>query len=128
MPANTIDLTNSSDATVTFTLEKLTPTGAIYKVASRALSLPHRLEFSYLVAAPNSKANSRMIVKISDTVQNSSTGALSTGTLKMELSVPADSVTWTQTKGRDIMRMIESAITNPRRDQILGAIVPAQVS
>lgn len=123
MASATIVVKNYADANVTFTAAGSTPTGAIYKDSTRALSLPRTLEFSYQIGNPGAKGNDRLTVTIKDSVQNSSTGLVSTGSIKVEVSVPRDA-TWTETMTKDLMAYLQDLFVNGTIDSIADGMIP----
>lgn len=123
MASATLTLVDLADANVVFTLVGQTSNGATYKVATRSLSLPKTMDFQYVLGAPGSLGNDKLIVTISDTVQNSTTGKVSTARAKLELSVPRDSAV-TETVISDLLAHFTSLLTDARIGNIVDGIVP----
>lgn len=123
MASATIVLKTYADANVTFTNAGQTSNGAVYKDSTRALSLPRTLEFSYGIGNPGAKGNDRLTVTIKDSVQNSTTGLVSTGSIKVELSVPRDA-TWTETMTKDLMGFLQELFVNANIDAIADGMIP----
>jgi hypothetical protein len=106
MPSASFTLTEQDTVTdVVFTLAGSTSKGAIYKVTDRSLALPQTLEFTNNIGNPGSKGNDHVVVSLKNTVQNGDTGLVSTGSLKMDLSIPRDSA-WTSTDTEDLMAFL----------------------
>jgi len=101
-PATLSWLEHSETAGKVCTLINTTPDGAIYRDLTRSLSLPFSVEFQYKIGAPGAKQNDHMIVLVKDSVVNSTTGVVSTASMRMDLSIPRDT-TWTTTMSENIL-------------------------
>lgn len=123
MASATITLKNLADANVVYSLVGSTATGALYKDVSRSLALPRTLEFQYNVGNPGAKGNDHLRIILKDTVQNSSTGIISVGSLSIDVSVPRDSA-WTQTFTEDLMAALVPLFVDANCATIADAIVP----
>jgi hypothetical protein len=123
MAASTFTITNHDDSTYVQTRVGSTADGALYKDTSRALSLPRTLEFINKVGAPGSKGNDRLSFVFRNTVQNSTTGLFSTGSLKLEVSVPRDS-SWTEAMTRDLYQGVVSILDDTAIESMADALVP----
>lgn len=122
MAAATFSVNNHSAVAKSFTLVGVSDTGALYRDATRTLALPLSVKFDYKVGAPGSKGNDRLFVTISDTVQNSSTGLVSTAAAKLEMSVPRDAA-WAAGMTEDILAYMANLLTSGYRTAIADATV-----
>lgn len=123
MASATITVKTYADANVVLTAAGQTSTGAIYKDSTRSLSLPRTLEFQFAIGAPGSKGNDRLTTTIKDSVQNSTTGLVSTGSIKVEVSVPRDAA-WTETMTKDLMAYLQDLFVNGTIDALADGMVP----
>jgi hypothetical protein len=122
MASSTYALLNLADETVTYTLVSQTENGAQFRDATRALALPRSLNFQYKIGNPGAKGNDKLIVTLKDTVQNATTGLVSTGSAKLEVSVPRDSA-WTTTFSEDLMAQMANLLSDTAIGKIADAIV-----
>lgn len=123
MASATHVLKTEDETNITFTLLGQSPNSAVYKDVDRALALPHSLNFNYNVGAPGAKGNDRITCKIANTVQNSETGLVSTGSVTIVLSVPRDDA-WTVQMSQDILIMLQDLFTDANSIKIASAQVP----
>lgn len=123
MAASSYTLKDIAVADVVFSLTGATANGAEYKLATRSLALPLTLGIAFNLGAPGSKGNDHLLVTFKDTVENSSTGVISTGSVKVDVSVPRDGG-WTTTKTEDLMAYVASLLSAARIPNIADAIVP----
>jgi len=112
-----------ADADETFTLASTTSTGAIYKVASRALSVPKTLEFKFELGNPGSLGNDKLSVIFRDSAANSTTGLVKTLQVKMEVSVPRDAAITTAMVEDNICHLA-NLLADAVAENIADAIVP----
>lgn len=116
------EMDNTTD--VTYTLAGQTDKGAQYRVSSRSLGLPQSLGFSFNIGNPGSKGNDKVTVALKNTVQNSSTGLVSTGSLTATLSIPRDSE-WTDTDSQDLIHQLkELFVTDVTVIKLGDAVTP----
>jgi len=128
MPASTIVLHDHASANTTFTLVGATSKGATYRDSTRSLSLPRSLDFQYNIGVPGSKANDKLVVVSRDTVINSNTGLVSTGSCKIEISVPRDSA-WTANSTKDVMSFISGLLSSAQwSGEIAEGMVPSEAT
>lgn len=123
MASASYTLTKLDNSEVVFALVGSTPTGAEYRVSSRSLGLPLFLKIATKIGNPGSKGNDHVIVTIGDVVQNSTTGAISTGSVVMDVSVPRDGE-WTDTMTQDLLAYLQAFITDARIANLSDAVVP----
>lgn len=123
MASSSLTLNNLADVGVVFTLSGQSSDGALYKVATRSLSLPETLQFQYQLGSPGSLGNDKLIVTIADTTQNATTAKIVTTRLRMEVSVPRDAAA-TATTVNDLMAILASLLSDARLQNITAAVVP----
>jgi hypothetical protein len=127
MPAATILLGDHDAVDKTFTLSGATANGALYKDATRALSLPLTLQIAFTLGNPGSKANDKVVVSVRNTVKNATTGVVSVGTGKVELSLPRDSDAFSGHSAEDLMAYLADFFGNStRRTEIADAMIVSQ--
>lgn len=89
MPSATITLHDKADNAIVMSLVGQTSSGALYKDASRSLSLPRTLEFSYQVGAPGTLGNDKLVVTYRNAVTDGGTPPKAAVlTAKLEVSAP----------------------------------------
>lgn len=98
MASATIVVVDKAGANQTFSLVGQTSNGALYKDATRALSVPRTLEFQFALGAPGSLGNDKISVIIKNSAANAVTGLVKTLQLKLEISVPRDAAITTDRK------------------------------
>jgi len=124
MASSTLTLQENDETTdVVFALVGSNSSGAAYKVAARSLNLPQTLDFNYAVGAPGAKGNDKLTITIRNSVENSTSGLVSTGSAKVILSVPRDSA-WTDTDTADALHQLADLFTSARNVLISDALVP----
>lgn len=123
MASSTITLTDEADANIVYTLVGQTDKGAIYRNASRALGLPQGLNFSMNIGNPGAKGNDRIEIKLHDSVQNSETGLVSTGSVRVLISLPRDSA-WTEQMSQDIMIQLQDLFADANAILLADGLVP----
>jgi hypothetical protein len=85
--------------------------------------LPQSLEFKYKLGTPGSKANDKVVVVLRNSVENSDTGLVSTGSVAITLSLPRDSE-WTVTDGEDLLIQLQDLFTDANAAKLVDAITP----
>jgi hypothetical protein len=116
-------LTADNESTIDVDLVGQTPDGALYRLVTRSLAKPFAMEFQYKIGAPSAKGNDKVIVKISDTIQNATTGLFSVGSVKLELSIPRDT-TWTETLSKDMLSYMAKFCIDATNALLVDAITP----
>lgn len=109
---------------VVFSLVGNTADGAVYRVSSRALSLPQGMDIQMQIGNPGAKGNDHIKIIIRNVVRNATTGAVSTGSVTLDLSVPRDSAAWTDTDSQDLLAFVANFLTSGRRESLVDALVP----
>lgn len=123
MASATVTLKNKADVNVVYTLVGVTDRGASYKDATRTLGLPRTLTMNTQLGAPGSLGNDRITMTLRNSVQNSGSGLVSTGSVSVTLSVPRDS-TWTETDSEDLLIQLQDLFTDANSAKIADGICP----
>lgn len=123
MASATIVVVDKAGANQTFTLVGQTANGALYKDATRSLSLPRTLEFQFVLGNPGSLGNDKIIVTIKNSVQNSTTGKVVTLQCRMELSIPRDAAI-TTAMVEDMICHWQSLAIDAISENLADGIVP----
>lgn len=124
MASATLSLNDHAATPVVFSLVGNTSDGAIYRLTSRALALPLELKFQYKLGNPGSDGNDKVIVVISDSRRNTTTGKVSTGRLYMELSAPRDTTAWVDGSSEHLFAYIANLLTSANRAFLADAVTP----
>jgi hypothetical protein len=123
MASSTITLKDKADANITYTHIGSTDVGATYRNADRALGLPQSLAFNYQIGNPGAKGNDRVSIFLKNSVQNSDTGLISTGSVSIQLSLPRDSE-WTTTDSEDLLIQLQDLFTDANAALLVDGITP----
>jgi hypothetical protein len=123
MGSATITLKDKADADIVYTKVGETDKGATYRNASRTLGLPQSIGFSFQIGAPGAKGNDRINIVLKNSVVNSDTGLVSTGSCSIQLSVPRDSE-WTTTDSEDLLIQLQDLFTDANAALLADAITP----
>lgn len=123
MASASYTLDKLDNTTTVFTLVGNTIDGAEYRDSSRSLGLPQSVKITTKVGNPGAKGNDHVIVVISNVIQNSVTGAVSTGSVTMDLSVPRDAE-FTDTMSKDLLAYLQSFLSDARIANLADALVP----
>lgn len=123
MASSTLTLVNLADANVVYTLAGQTTEGALYKDATRVMSLPQSLSFGFQIGTPGSQGNDRMTITLRNAVRNATTEVVSVGTCKVEISIPRDGG-WTATNGNDLLAELASLLTDANLQKIVAGVIP----
>lgn len=124
MASGTHTLVELDDVTnVVYTLIGQTDKGSFYKNRDRSLALPQTLNFDFNIGNPGSNGNDRLKIALANSIQNSSTGQVKTGSLKIEVSVPRDSE-WTTTDTEDLLAQVVDLLTNANIAVIADGATP----
>jgi hypothetical protein len=123
MASSSITLKDKADSNIVYTLVGSSNNGAEFRNADRALGLPQSLSFQFIIGNPGAKGNDKVVMKLQNVVQNSSSGVVSTGSVKIELSVPRDSE-WTTTDTEDLLIQLQDLFADARVATIADGITP----
>lgn len=123
MASSQITLTNEADESINYDLVGQSETSATFKDVTRELQVPRELRVSNKLAAPGSKANSKVNVKLTDVVKNASTGVTSTGSVSVVMSIPADDA-WTNQMSEDLLIQLASLLTDANAIKLADGLVP----
>lgn len=123
MASSSITLKDKADANIVYTLVSQTENGAVYRNAARSLGLPQSLRFSTNIGAPGSKGNDRVNITLKNSVQNETTGLVSTGSVSIQLSIPRDS-TFSVTDAEDLLVQLQDLFVDANAEDLVDGIVP----
>lgn len=123
MASSTIVLKDKADANITYSLVGQTAQGAVYRNADRALNKPQSLEFQSQIGNPGAKGNDRINITLKNSVQNATTGIMSTGSVKITLSLPRDDE-WTVTDSENLLIQLQDLFTDANAAIIVDAMIP----
>jgi hypothetical protein len=123
MASATQTVVDLADNNVVLTLIGQTSAGAVYKLATRTLSTPFQLEYVYKIGAPGAKGNDKIIFTLRDTLNNATTGLHHTGSVKVEVSIPRDSV-YTEVKSKDLFSYAASILSDANIALLVDGITP----
>jgi len=117
--------TSHSSPDTNLTLVSQTENGSLYKDASRALSLPYTVEFKYKLGTPTALGNDKLIVKISNAVQDGGTGKTNVIQGTLELSVPRSAYVNAEAI-KKVLRALTCVLGDEvRRDDFAAASAPS---
>lgn len=115
---------NDTTTSIAYSLVGSNANGASYKNATRSLALPQTLDFSNSIGSPGSKGNDKLTITLKNSVENGTSGLVSTGSAKLIVSVPRDSA-WTATDTADLLYQLHTLLdTAADNDSIADGIVP----
>jgi len=123
MASATHTMTNYDASTDTQTLVGHTTTGSAYKDVTRTLGLPKSLETSFKIGSAGAKGNDKAIISMRNSVLNATSGLISTGTAKIELSIPRDTA-WTEAMSKNLLANVCLFCSNANIDKIVDGITP----
>lgn len=123
MASATHTLKEEDETNVVYTLVGQNENGALYKDATRELGVPRELQFSMKIGNPQALGNDQIISKLRNTVENSTTGKKSTGSVSIVLSVPRDSA-WTNQMSEDLLIQLQDLFTDANSILLADGIVP----
>lgn len=124
MASASITLKDKADANIVYTLVGNTDRGAAYRNAARALGLPQSLDVAFNIGNAGSKGNDRISITLRNTVVNSTTGLVSTGSVSIVLSIPRDTAAWSETDSEDLLIQLQDLFTDANAALFADAIVP----
>jgi len=94
MASASVTLYNGDTENTVYALAQTGPDKTLYRVAGRGLATPCTLSIERKIGPSNSKANDKVSVLLLKTEKNATTGTLVTGYVKIDISVPRDTVTF----------------------------------
>lgn len=125
MPSDYFALDDHTGDLCTFTVVGTTARGASFKDTTRALALPLSLDINFIVGAPGTKANDKLVVTFRNSVINDDTAEVSTGSAKLEVSVPRDTAAWTGDATENLLAFVSDLLSDSgRRASIADGMVP----
>lgn len=123
MASSTLALPNLADASITYTLVGQSNSGALYRDATRSLALPRTLEFKYNIGIPGAKGNDKVTVILRDTVQNGTTGLVSTSSASLTMSIARDD-SWTETFSNDVLCQVAGLLSDANIAKLVDGLTP----
>lgn len=123
MASSTIILKNYADANVTYSLVGHTSTGALYRDAAQSLSLPRTLEFEHKFGPPGAKGNDRIVITLKRSNLGTTSGLITTGSVKIELSIPRDQ-DYSETLSKDLLAQLQDLFVDANIQTIVDGIIP----
>jgi len=96
----------------TFQLVSTTADGCQWKVASRDIALPYSVTLKRKIGSSGKLSNDHVLVTISRTERNSTTGMLVTGSATLDISIPRDSATVSATTMRYLVGELASILND----------------
>lgn len=123
MASATITLKDEADANVVYTQVGQNETSALYKDATRELALPRTLRFQFKLGNPGAKGNDQIIMKLNNSVENATSGLVSTGSVSVVLSIPRDSA-WTNQMSEDLLIQLQDLFADANSIALADGLVP----
>lgn len=124
MASSSFSVADSSAENVTFSLQSLNRSTAIYIDSNSTLQLPCAAEISHDIKAAGAKGTDRHIVKFRKTVKDTETGEVGTGVASLQFSVPRNSGI-TDTIIQDLNAFVANYIaTSGNLNKLLDGITP----
>lgn len=123
MALSTIALNDHVPASTTFTLRGQSASDANYIDTTTSLAAPLGFVVKHNVSPVGSKSNDRHTVTFSRVIVNSTTGAASVGSVKVDISIPRDA-NWTDAMSRALNSFMINYLTDARFQQVIDGITP----
>lgn len=112
MPSSSLTPYKTSAGQVTYSLIGSSPTAAKWSVSGYGLGVPRILEQTLKVGAPGAAANDHVIVRLSQSDENSTTGKIATANVTLDVSIPRDSATITSTEIVELLGILSSLLND----------------
>jgi len=90
MPSATLTPYYTNTDQITFALVSSGENKAVYQLAGRSLAAPYEVSIVRKVGQTGQKTNDHVVVTITQTAINTTTGIPATAVVKMDLSIPRD--------------------------------------
>jgi len=103
---------NANGAQTTFTLVSTSEQKSVYRVASLDLATPYSLEIQRKLTPVGAKGNDVVSVKIQRVERNTGTNLLCAGSVKVEISIPKDTVALTKAKSLEMLGVLSSLLND----------------
>jgi len=123
MASTTLSLKDEAETAIVYSLVGQTPDAAVYRNVNRSLALPQSLDFKFKLGSPGAKGNDKITVTLRDTVQNSTTGVVSTATLAINVSIPRDDA-WTEQMTQDLLIQVQDLLSDANSISLADGITP----
>jgi len=112
MPSSSLTPYKASATQITYGLVGSSPTGAKWLVSGYGLGVPRTLEQTLKVGAPGASGNDHVILRLSQSDENSTTGKIATANLTLDISIPRDSATVTPTEIVELLGILSSLLND----------------
>jgi len=112
MASSSLTPYDSNSAQLTFSLVSCSETGAVYQVSGNPLSTPVKLEVIRKLTASAATANDHVLLRLTTIQRNTSTGKLATGSITVDISVPKDTATITETTMVQYLGVVASLLND----------------
>lgn len=93
MASSTVTLYHGDTENTVYNLAQTGQDKTVYRVADRPLAAPQTLTIERKIQPSGSKSNDKVSVTLLQTEINATTGALVTGYVKVDISIPRDTAT-----------------------------------
>lgn len=123
MASSSITLKDEADSNIVYSLAGQNESSALFKDATRELSLPRELKFQFKLGNPGSKGNDQIISTLTNAVENATTGVVSVGSIKIICSVPRDSA-WTNQMTEDLFIQLQDLFADANAISLSDGLVP----
>jgi len=105
MASSTVALKYDASNTVTFELVSTSSTGAKWKVGSRSLSAPYSVEIIRKENSSGALANDHIILRMSRTEINATSGKPATLSATLDISIPKDQTILDMTAQKQLLKL-----------------------
>jgi len=112
MPSSSLTPYYTNSAQFTFQLATTSETGACYKIAGRPLSTPYQVEIIRKVTPSAATANDHVILRATLIGRNATTSKLATASVSVDVSIPKDAATISETDVIHMLGVIASLIND----------------
>jgi len=112
MPSASLAPYQSNSVQMTFTLQSSNSSGAAWLVTARPLANPYKVELIRKIAPPNSMANDHVILRVSRTDANSTSGKPATGSASLDISIPRDVATIDLSEMKAVVGILSSLLND----------------
>jgi len=112
MASSTLTAYRDGSDTVVFTLVSTSATGAVWTVSGRSLSAPYSISIDRKINSSGAMANDHVILRISETELNATTGKPATLAATLDISIPKDQSILTPTVQKYLLKRLASLLND----------------